>query len=126
MLAGFDNSREHKRTIKPITARFHVCAEDYTDKARGWDMIIIKNLGEGGLYFHYVEKIDIGVKLEFSIALPHKGTWIHCTARVCRVDSPGKDAKGRIPMYGVAANFTALDEENYEAILEAINIYSVE
>ncbi|MDP8261338.1 MAG: PilZ domain-containing protein [Candidatus Kappaea frigidicola] len=126
MFAGINSNRKHKRMMKPITARFRICSDDYTDKPRGWDMITIKNLGEGGLYFHHTDKIDIGIKLEFSIALPHKGTWAKCTARVCRVDSPCKDEKRRMPLYGVAANFTGLDEENYHAIKEAIDIYSVE
>ncbi len=126
MFAWFDNGRKHKRAMKSITARFRVCSDDYTDKARGWDMIVIKNLGEGGLYFHYVEKIDIGVKLEFSIVLPHRGTWAHCTARVCRIDSLGDRGKIKMAMYGVAANFTGMDEENFRGIQEVINMYSVE
>lgn len=112
--------------MKPITARFRVCNDDYTNKPSDWDMITIKNLGEGGLYFYHVNKIDIGVKLELSIALPHRGTWANCTARVCRVDYPCKNEKKRTPIYGVAANFTGLDEENYTAIQEVMEMYSVE
>jgi hypothetical protein len=126
MFAWFDNNRKHKRMMRPITARFRVCSEDYGSQPCGWDIVTIKNLGEGGLYFHYTDKIEVGVKLEFSIALPHKGTWAHCTARVCRIDCPCKNEKRRVPIFGVAANFTGLDEDNYNAIKEAINTYAVE
>ena len=126
MFAWFDSDRKDRSMMRPITARFRVCSNDYTSKPCGWDMITIKKLGEGGVYFHHVDKIDVGVKLELSIALPHKGTWAHCTARVCQVDSPSKDEKRRIPVYGVAANFTGLDEENYSAIQEAVEMYSAE
>jgi hypothetical protein len=126
MIAWFNNNRKDKRMMRPITARFRICSDDDPSKPNcGWDIVTIKNLGEGGLFFHYIEKIQIGSKLEFNIALPHKGTWAHCTGRVCRVDEPSKDPNRRRPIYGIAANFTGLDEESYAQIKEAMERYAI-
>lgn len=116
--------RKHERIERPVTARFRVYTEGDSKTAHNWDMVTITNLSQGGMFFDYVDKFALGTILEFNIALPSTREWVHCLARVCRVDRKSPPGSRRIPVYGVAVNFTEIEEGKEESLQTLIKVFS--
>lgn len=115
--------RKHERLERPVTARFRVYKDDTAKESATWDMVTITNISEGGIFFDCVEKFAVGTVLEFNIALPATREWVHCLARVCRVDRRPPGSR-RMAVYGVAVNFVEIEEGKEEAIRTLIRIFS--
>ena len=99
--------RLYKRIAKPFMARFRVLKDAVSDMSSGdWDMVVMKNLGAGGMLFNYDKEIDMGSVLDFKINFPAKDDPIECEGKVIRIEETPHPSIVR-----VATVFTKIREE---------------
>ena len=101
--------RKHRRIYRTILARFRAYPKGLKNKPSHWDIVSLNDLSAGGLLFSYDKKIIIGTYLNFLIPFPGSQEPISCLAKVLRL-------KSKELLYGVAATFTDINDENRDRI----------
>ena len=110
--------RKYQRVKHHFIVRFRVYQSENPEESRKWDIVTVRDLSAGGILFNYNKKIPLGTALEFNISLPPPLEAVCCQGTVCRVDEQplsGKDIK-KIPIYGIAASFTELENGKKKAL----------
>ena len=98
--------RRFKRTKKSFMARVRFVASSTENS--GWDMVMLRDLGAGGMTFSYDRKIPAGTLLDFRLHLPFAPEPIQGIGRVVR--SSGES------FCQIAASFSRLSEEKQRQI----------
>ena len=99
--------RLYKRIAKPFMARFRVLKDAVPSASSSdWDMVVMKNLGAGGILFNYDKSIDMGSLLDFKINFPATEKPIKCEGKVIRIEETPHPSIIRI-----AAVFTKISKE---------------
>lgn len=125
MTSPAEERRKHARVRKRYTASFRLCGDAESELARKWDIVTIRDVSVGGISFNYHEKLPMGTRLEFNIALPSSPDPVNCTGEVCRVDEPGPDRRGirRTTIYGIAACFDDVPDPTKQALLKLVELF---
>lgn len=111
--------RKYKRIKKQYIARIRIKPDEARDMdSKDWDEIALNDLGAGGIYFHIRRKLEIGtildLKISFIIDIPPIDISIppiECRGVVLRVKK-----NPNLPVFGIAAEFTEIDEQMKEMI----------
>jgi len=122
----FPERRKYKRIKRPFTARIRTYQTNInTDASAKWDIVTIRNLSAVGVSFNHTQKLTLGTMLEFIIALPFSKEPIYCIGKVSRIDKSqiGDIRTPQIPVYGIAACFTEIDDIGKEAIIKYTKNY---
>lgn len=93
--------------------RFRPC----TDPATKWELSTLRDISEGGCSFFSGKEYTPGEVLEIEIQLPTLTDFMHFTGEIKRCDP---DQKKHITRYGVAVQFTGLDEAKRKHFLHAL------
>ena len=113
--------RKYKRIEKQYIARFRIKPDEAQDMdSKDWDGIALNDIGAGGIYFHVRRNLEVGtimdLKINFYTSIPPVDisiTPIECRGVVLRVKEHPD-----FPVFGIATEFTEIDEY----IKEVINI----
>jgi len=99
--------RLYKRIAKPFMTKFRILKDEPSQEdSASWDMVVVKNLGAGGILFNYDKKMDMGSLLDLKINFPASEQPIKCTGKVIRIEDTPHPSVVRI-----AAVFTEISEE---------------
>ncbi len=111
--------RKYKRIKKQYIARLRIKPDEARDMdSKDWDEVALNDLGAGGIYFHVKRELEIGtildLKISFFVDIPPLDismTPIECRGVVLRVKK-----HPNLPVFGIAAEFTEIDEQMKEMI----------
>ncbi len=111
MLKGIEK-RKYQRIEKP----FIVKLKTLPDKAKemvsdGWDMVVAKDLGAGGVFFHCSKNLGIGTVLDLKIGFSTSTPPIKCVGVVVRIKE-----QPHTSIFGIAIAFTRIDAHEKEMI----------
>ena len=113
-----EHKREYDRLNHSLVVRFRIYRGKETENPSCWDMVTIRNLSAGGVSFNYTKNIPPETVLEFNIGLAKYGLLVRCLGVVRRVDEipPSRTDMKAIRIYGVACNFTHIEENDKKAL----------
>ncbi len=119
MLKGIEK-RKYQRIEKP----FIVKLKTLPDKAKetvsdGWDMVVAKDLGAGGVFFHCSKNLDIGTALDLKIGFSTSTPPIKCVGVVVRIKKQPYTS-----IFGIAVAFTRIDAQEKEMINRTAQLIS--
>ncbi len=103
------NKRKYKRKEKPFMIRFR------TIPSTDWDIVNVKDLSAGGIFFHHTKDLAIGMLLDLKIHVPTSMLPINCVGEIIRIDKLKSTS-----MYGIAVKFTEIGEQEKELINKAV------
>ena len=111
--------RKYKRIEKQYIARLRIQPDKAQDKdSKDWEEVTLNDLGAGGIYFHVRRNLEIGtildLKISFIIDIPPIDISIppiECRGVVLRVKK-----HPNLPVFGIAVEFTEIDEQMKEVI----------
>ncbi|MFQ5964501.1 MAG: PilZ domain-containing protein [Candidatus Scalinduaceae bacterium] len=107
---------EYKKTEKPFTVRFRARPDEYrktvSDK---WDMVAMKDLGAGGVFFFCNKILGVGALLDLKIGFSKSLLPINCVGTVTRIKAHQSSS-----MCGVSVAFAEIDEQEKEMINKTV------
>ena len=110
------NKREYKRIDKPLTLWLRIRPDEaqelHTD---GWNRTVTKNIGAGGVFFHYNENLIIGSLIDLIINLTKTSPPVSCIGKIIRTKKHVNN-----PIYDIAIVFTEIDNQEKELINKVI------
>lgn len=119
-----DNEKKNNHE-SPLNKRFHpriawgfmVRFRPHANHAAKWELATLKDVSEGGCSFFSGTAFRLGEVLEIEIQLPTVTDYMHFSGEVRRCEP---DKKRHILRYGVAVQFTGLDEAKRRHFLLAL------
>ncbi len=104
--------RKHKRIEKPYIVKLHAIPDEAKDRiSPDWDMVVAKDLGAGGVFFYTSKDLRIGTLLDLRIGFSTATPPIECVGKVVRIKEQPDTS-----IFGIATNFTKIDEQKKELI----------
>ncbi len=110
----FDGSekRKYERIEKPFVVKLKTLPDEAKETVSpDWDMVVAKDLGAGGLFFHCSNNLGIGTILDFKIGFSTSSPPIECVGIVLRVKE-----QPHTSIFGIAIAFTKIDAHEKEMI----------
>lgn len=106
--------RQHGRIYRPFSVSFRIYDQENQKGISPWNIITVKDLSAGGIFFYYTKKIDKDTITQFKISIPTLLEPFYCLGIVRRIEEPASDNtySGRIPIWGIAVQFTEIEEKN--------------
>ncbi|MFC1808262.1 PilZ domain-containing protein [Candidatus Omnitrophota bacterium] len=106
------DKRVHKRIVRHFMARFQIApARPEENIFTGWDMVVVQNLGAGGLFFCHNKRFEAGTLIDLVINFPAASAPIDCVGKIVRVDEPKTPA-----LCGVGVSFVEISKEDKNLI----------
>ena len=108
------NKRKYKRIEKPYMVRFRI-RPDKTQEiiASDWDMVATKDIGAGGVYFIYNQKLKLGSTIDLKIGFSKDEPPIDCVGIIVRMDTHKHSS-----VYEVAIAFMEIKADHKNMINE--------
>jgi hypothetical protein len=114
---NYTERRKYQRVEKPIIIRFRVRPNNSQEMASSeWDMVGVKDLSVGGLFFNSSKNIQDGTVLDLKIGFSTSSSPVQCTGMVTRVKKQQDTS-----IFGIAAAFMNIAESEKELINRFIN-----
>lgn len=108
--------REYKRIDKPFIMNVRVKPEEAKEAAyEDWDLVDVKNLGAGGVYFYYNKDLEVGSVVDLKIDLSEFTSPITCAGKAIRIKKHQRSS-----IYDVVIEFTEIDGQVKDAINKAV------
>ncbi len=104
--------RKYKRIEKPYMARFQI--KQYKESeisSAEWDMVALKDLSAGGVFFYSSKNLGIGSPLDLKIDLSTTTPSVECVGTVIRIKKQQYTS-----IFGIAAAFTKIGAQEKEMI----------
>ncbi len=104
--------RKHKRIEKPFIVKLKTLPDEAKETVSdGWDMVVAKDLGAGGVFFHCSRNLGIGTALDLKIGFSTSTPPIKCVGVVVRIKKQPYTS-----IFGIAVAFTKIDAQEKEMI----------
>jgi len=104
--------RKYKRIETPYLTRIRIKPYETRDTDfKDWLMVIVNDLGAGGIFFHVRRNLGIGTALDLKIDLSASMPSVECRGVVTRAKKYPYTS-----IFGIAASFTEIDEQIKEMI----------
>lgn len=110
------NKRAHPRINWSFIARYR----PKDDASSGWEASTVKDISEGGCFFHSKTPYKIGDVLDVLIQFPALPKPMRFTGEVRRCES-GDDKAAM--MYGIGIKFLDMDEEKKKEFINTITFF---
>ncbi len=108
----WQEKRKYRRIEKPYITRFRIKPDKIQNMVpTKWDLIGLKNLCAGGIFFAYPENLGIDSNLDLKIDISTSTPTINCVGKIIRVEDPQPHSMCRI-----ATEFTEIDKQEKELI----------
>ncbi|MFQ5965655.1 MAG: PilZ domain-containing protein [Candidatus Scalinduaceae bacterium] len=113
--------RKHKKIEYPCIARFRVKQyEGQGMSSPDWDMVAVKNLSAGGMFFDYNKNLEIDSLLDLKIDVFKSIPAINCIGRVSRIEESQpllkQEGQPLNSMFSIAIEFTEINGQEREMI----------
>ncbi len=111
MFKGIEK-RKYKRIEKPFILKLQTVPDEAKETVSdGWDMVVAKDLGAGGVFFHCSKNLGIGTVLDLKIGFSTSTPPIRCVGIVVRIKK-----QPHTSIFGIAVAFTRIDAQEKEMI----------
>ncbi len=108
--------RRHKRVQKPCVVEFQVKQGDVQEKVSGKrGMVIIEDLGVGGVFFNYNKNLEIGSLIDLKIGISSSSSPINCVGKIIRIKEMPNTSN-----FGIGVELTDISEQEREVINKVI------
>src|SRR5258708_5975256 len=109
--------RKSKRIDQPYNVRIRVRSHSNED----WNLVLIRDISNGGILFNNHQEIAIGTLLDLKINIVFEEPPIECSAKVLRCRALGQSG-----LYEVGLQFEPQDFQNRQKIDRAVEKFEVE
>jgi hypothetical protein len=104
--------RKYKRIEKPFIVKLQTIPDEPKERiSPDWDMVVAKDLGARGVFFHSSKNLGIGTALDLKIGFSTSSPPIECVGIVVRVKEQPYTS-----IFGIAVAFTKIDAHEKEMI----------
>ena len=111
MIKGSEK-RKYKRIEKPFVVKLKTLPDEAKETVSpDWDMVVAKDLGAGGVFFHCSRNLGIGTSLDLKIGFSTSTPPIKCVGVVVRIKKQPYTS-----IFGIAIAFTKIDAHEKEII----------
>ena len=111
MIKGSEK-RKYKRIEKPFVVKLKTLPDEAKETVSpDWDMVVAKDLGAGGVFFHCSRNLGIGTSLDLKIGFSTYTPPIKCVGIVVRIRKQPYTS-----IFGIAIAFTKIDAHEKEII----------
>jgi len=108
-----------KRAYVRIQRQFITKYRDRVSQEFVWEFPVIKDISEGGCYFHSSVECKIGQLLDIEIQFPRLKEPMAFVGEVMRID----DQSGDLQRYGVAVQFVDMEQEKKKIFIETLKFF---
>lgn len=110
------NLRKHPRIAWNFFVKFRL--KDSPQST--WELATLKDISEGGCYFHSSTPYEVGQILELLIRFPSLvyPMWFAGEVRRCEA---GEDKE--LPMHGIGVRFLEMDKEKKDEFIKTLNFF---
>ncbi len=109
---GNAEKRKHKRVHKPCVVEFQVKHGDVQEEVSGKrGMVIIEDLGVGGVFFNYNKNLEINSLIDLKIGISSSSPPINCVGKIIRIIHIPNSSK-----FGIGVELTDISEQEKEVI----------
>ncbi len=111
MIKGIEK-RKYERIEKPFVVKLKTLQDEAKETVSpDWDMVVAKDLGAGGVFFHCSNNLGIGTVLDLKIGFSTHTPPIKCVGIVVRIKKQPYTS-----IFGIAVAFTKIDAHEKEMI----------
>ena len=111
-MSNGSEKRKYKRIEKPFIVKLQTLPDEPKERVSpDWDMVVAKDLGAGGVFFHCSKNLGIGTALDLKIGFSTSTPPIKCVGEVVRIIKQPYTS-----IFGIAVAFTKIHAQQKEMI----------